>query len=34
MDRLMGWIEEGGEILIMTALTSMAILQSQSRIPH
>lgn len=34
MDRLMGWIEEGGEILIMTALTSMAILQSQSRMSH
>lgn len=30
MDRLMGWIEEGGEILVITILTSVAILQFRS----
>jgi hypothetical protein len=32
MDRLMGWIEDGGEILVMTGLTAVAILQSRSRL--
>lgn len=30
MDRLMGWIEESGEILVVTGITSVAILQSHS----
>lgn len=31
MDRLMGWIEESGEILMVTILTSTSILQSRGR---
>ena len=31
MDRLMGWIEEGGEIVMISVLTSVAILQSRGR---
>lgn len=32
IDRLMGWIEEGGEILAMTSITMVAILQWRGRL--
>lgn len=31
MDRLMGWIEDGGEILVMTSVSMVAILQWRGR---
>lgn len=31
MDRLMGWIEESGELLMVTILTSVSILQARGR---
>jgi hypothetical protein len=32
MDRLMGWIEDGGEVLVMTSVSAVAILQWRGRL--